>query len=120
MNEAWNRTIERSMQLPPQSGKDEQALLGALLDDNRHYSLLAMLTADDFADPVHAIIYEAIARNLDAGRPAYRSTLERELDGLLDEVGGAGYLEQLIGRGCDVVASARIILKLAVLREQEE
>jgi replicative DNA helicase len=107
------------MQLPPQSGKDEQALLGALLDDNRHYNLIAMLSADDFADPVHALIYKAIVRNLDEGRPAYRSTLERELDGLLDEVGGVGYLEQLNRRGCDVVASARIILKLAVLREHE-
>jgi hypothetical protein len=30
------------MKLPPQSGTDEQALLGALLDDNRHYKLIAM------------------------------------------------------------------------------
>lgn len=115
-----HRTIEQSMQLPPQSGEDEQALLGALLDDNRHYSLLVMLSADDFADPVHALIYEAISDNLNAGRPAYRPTLKRELDGLLSEVGGVSYLEQLNGRGCDVVASARTILKLASLREQGE
>jgi replicative DNA helicase len=44
------------MKLPPQSGKDEQALLGALLDDNRRYNLIAMLSADDFADPIHALI----------------------------------------------------------------
>jgi replicative DNA helicase len=120
MDEAENRTIERSMQLPPQSGTDEQALLGALLDDNRHYSLLAMLSADDFADPVHATIYEAIARNLGAGRTASRSTLKRDLMGKLGEVGGGGYLDQLYGDGCDVIASARIILKMAVLREHEE
>jgi replicative DNA helicase len=90
--------MSNPMKIPPQSGKDEQALLGALLDDNRHYNLIAMLSADDFADPVHALIYEAIARNLDAGRPAYRSTLERELSGQLDEVGGVSYLEQLNGQ----------------------
>jgi replicative DNA helicase len=108
------------MKLPPQTGKDEQSLLGALLDDNRHYNLIAMLSADDFADNIHALIYDAIARNLDAGRPAYRPTLERELADQLDEVGGVSYLEQLNGRKCDVIASARTILKMAVLREQEQ
>jgi replicative DNA helicase len=107
------------MQIPPSSVRDEQALLGALLDDNRHYSRLAMLSADDFADNIHALIYEAIIRNLDAGRPAYRPTLERELAGYLDEVGGVSYLEHLNGRKCDVIASARTILKMAALREQE-
>ncbi len=68
------------------------------MDDNRHYNLIAMLSADDFADNVHALIYEAIIRNLDAGRPAYRPTLERELNGQLDEVGGVSYLEQFNGR----------------------
>jgi hypothetical protein len=50
------------MKLPPQSGEDEQALLGALLDDNGHYSLIAMLSADDFADPVHALYYSGAGR----------------------------------------------------------
>ena len=99
--------------------KDEQALLGALLDDNRHWDKLALLSADDFVDNIHALIYDAIARNLH-GRPAYRPTLERELDGQLDEVGGVGYLEQLNGKGCDVIASARMIMKMAALREGED
>lgn len=66
-----------------------------MLDDNRNYTLLAMLSAQDFADNIHALIYEAIARNLDAGKAAaYRPTLERELKGQRDEVGGVSYLKQ--------------------------
>ena len=108
------------MNVPPSSLRHEQALLGALLDDNRHWNKLALLSADDFADNIHALIYDAIARNLDAGRPTYRPTLERELDGQLDEVGGVGYLEQLNGKGCDVIASARMIMKMAALRDGED
>jgi hypothetical protein len=59
-----------------------------LLDDNRHYNLIAMLAADDFADNIHALIFDAIGQDLDAGRPAYRSMLQRELADRLDEVGG--------------------------------
>jgi replicative DNA helicase len=108
------------MKIPPCCPKHEQALLGAVLDDNRHYNKLALLSADDFADNVHALIYAAIAENLDAGRAAYRPTLERELDGLLDEVGGVSYLEQLSGKGCEVIASARMILKMATLRDDKD
>ena len=78
-----------------------------------------MLSEDDFADNIHALIYRSIADKLDAGSPVYIPTLERELAGLLDEVGGVSYLEQLNGRGCDVIASARTILRMAALREVE-
>jgi replicative DNA helicase len=50
-----------------------------------------LLTPEHFADPVHACIYEAIARRIDAGQVADAVTLRTEFEqaGTLDAVGGA-------------------------------
>jgi replicative DNA helicase len=84
---------------PPTNLAAEQALLGALLANNKAYERVAeFLAPDHFADPVHGRIYAAIARRIEAQQLADAVTLKAEFEhsGLLDEVGGIGYLAKLL------------------------
>ena len=87
-----------SARLPPSNPQAEQALLGAILCNNRAYDLCAGLTAEHFADPVHAAIFDAARRRIEAGRKVDAVTLKGvfENTGVLDDAGGVGYLVQLI------------------------
>jgi replicative DNA helicase len=88
-----------AQRLPPSNLAAEQALLGALLANNRAYERVSdFLVAEHFADRVHGRIYEAISRRIEAGQLADAVTLKAELEhsGLLDEVGGTAYLAQLL------------------------
>lgn len=85
--------------LLPANLQAEQALLGALLASNKAYdSVAGFLRGEHFADPCNGRIYDAIARHCDAGRLVDAVTLlaEFEHSGVLDEVGGAAYLGQLL------------------------
>jgi replicative DNA helicase len=88
-----------SQRLPPANLEAEQALLGALLSNNKAYERVSeYLAPDHFADPVNGRIYAAIQRRIEAGQLADAVTLRAEFQnsGLLDEVGGAAYLGQLV------------------------
>jgi replicative DNA helicase len=88
-----------SQRLPPSNLQAEQALLGALLANNKAYERVSeFLSAEHFADPIHGRIYEAIRRRCEAGQIADPVTLRAtfEHSGVLDEVGGTAYLAQLL------------------------
>jgi replicative DNA helicase len=88
-----------SQRLPPSNTQAEQALLGALLANNKAYERVSeFLTHEHFADPVHGRIFQAIARRCEAGQIADPVTLRGEFEhsGVLDEVGGTAYLAQLL------------------------
>ncbi|MCS6931594.1 MAG: replicative DNA helicase [Acetobacteraceae bacterium] len=88
-----------SQRLPPANLQAEQALLGAILANNRAYERVSeFLAPEHFADPVHGRIYAAIARRIEAGQLADAVTLKAEFEhsGLLEEVGGTAYLAQLL------------------------
>lgn len=88
-----------SQRQPPANPQAEQALLGALLANNKAFDAVSgFLREEHFADPIHGRIYGAIARRVDAGQLADAITLKREFehDGVLEEVGGAQYLAQLL------------------------
>jgi replicative DNA helicase len=88
-----------SQRLPPANLAAEQALLGALLANNRAYERVSeFLAPDHFADPIHGRIYQAIARRIEASQLADAVTLRAEFEhsGILDEVGGTAYLAQLL------------------------
>ncbi len=88
-----------SQRLPPQNQQAEQALLGALLANNKAYERVSeFLVAEHFVDPIHGRIFAAIARRCDAGQLADAVTLRGEFEhsGILDEVGGTAYLAQLL------------------------
>jgi replicative DNA helicase len=88
-----------SQRLPPSNLQAEQALLGALLANNKAYERVSeFLAPEHFADPLHGRIYEAIVRRTEAGQLADAVTLKAEFEhsGVLDEVGGTAYLAQLL------------------------
>ncbi len=88
-----------SQRLPPSNLQAEQALLGALLGNNRAYERVSeFLAPEHFADPLHGRIFAAIARRIEAGQLADAVTLKAEFEhsGVLEEVGGTAYLAQLV------------------------
>lgn len=101
----------------------EQALCGTLLANCRRYELVGdILTAQHFADPLTARIFEDIARHVRAGKhvdaTSLRSTYQRE--GILDDVGGPAYLPKLITLlvpANTLVPYAKIIVDRWVRRE---
>ena len=91
--------LRLSQRVPPQSPQAEQALLGALLANNKAYEQVSeFLAPEHFADPVHGRIFRAIQRRIEAGQLADISTLRPEFEnsGELQEVGGPAYLAQLL------------------------
>ncbi len=99
MNTIDSPLLGLSQRLPPSNVQAEQALLGALLANNRAYERVSeFLIAEHFADPIHGRIYQSIARRIEAGQLADAVTLKAEFEhsGVLDEVGGTAYLAQLL------------------------
>jgi replicative DNA helicase len=88
-----------SQRLPPANMQAEQALLGALLSNNKAYERVSeFLVPEHFADAVHGRIYQAIQRRVEAGQLADAITLKAEFEhsDALTEVGGIAYLAQLL------------------------
>ena len=82
----------------PKNIEAEQALLGALLANNKVYEKISeILTPEHFSDPIHAQIYEVISKLITKGRVADVITLKNyfEQNGTLNEVGGHKYLIKL-------------------------
>lgn len=99
MNTIDSPLLGLSQRLPPSNLQAEQALLGAILANNRAYERVSeFLAPEHFADPIHGRIFQAIARRIEAGQLADAVTLKAEFEhaGVLDEVGGTAYLAQLL------------------------
>jgi replicative DNA helicase len=95
-----------SQRVPPHNLEAEQALLGAILTNNRAYERVAeYLAPEHFADAVHGRIFEAAGRRIARGQIADAVTLKSDLanDPVLEEVGGAAYLGQLIAASVTIV-----------------
>jgi replicative DNA helicase len=75
----------------------EQTLLGMILVNNNHYWKAAYLTPNDFFEPVHQRIFEAIKTIIEAGEAVAPIKLKPkfENDAALKPLGGAKYLMQL-------------------------
>ncbi|MDE2238638.1 MAG: replicative DNA helicase, partial [Rhodospirillales bacterium] len=88
-----------SQRFPPSNAQAEQALLGALLANNKAFERVSdFLAPEHFADPIHGRIFQAIARRCEQNMVADPITLRAELEhsGMLEEVGGTAYLAQLL------------------------
>jgi len=109
--------------LPPRNERAEQALLGALLANNKAYERVSeFLAPEHFADPVHARIYTAIVRRCEAGQVADPITLRAEFEhsGVLEEVGGTAYLAQLLSAMVGIINAGDYgrVIRDAWLRRQ--
>jgi replicative DNA helicase len=98
-----------SLRLPPQNAQAEQALLGALLANNKAFDRVSeFLQPHHFADPVHSFIFAAISRRVNAGQVADPVTLRGELENsnVMEPLGGVAYLAQLLGSMVGIINAA--------------
>ncbi len=82
----------------PQNIEAEQALLGALLANNKAFETISdYLKPVHFADPIHAKIYEVISKLITREHVADVIRLKKyfEQEGTLNDVGGSKYLIKL-------------------------
>jgi replicative DNA helicase len=94
---------------PPHNLEAEQALLGAILVNNRSYERVSeFLRPEHFADPVHGRIFASCAKLIDRGQIATPVTLKGlfDQDEALAEVGGAQYLVKLAASVVTVINAA--------------
>ncbi len=123
MNSIDTPLLGLSQRLPPSNPQAEQALLGALLANNKAYERVSeFLSHEHFADPVHARIFQAIARRCEAGQIADPVTLRAEFEhtGVLNEVGGTAYLAQLLSAMVGIINAGDYgrVIRDAWLRRQ--
>ena len=84
---------------PPANIQAEQHVIGTLLANPRNFELVAdQLQPKHFADPILARIFGDIRRRVQSGQHADAVTLRNyyQASGVLDEVGGPGYLAELL------------------------
>ncbi len=89
---------ETDFRAPPQNLAAEQALLGAILQNNNVYNKVAdFLRPEHFAESVHGRIFAAITRLIERGQLANAVTLKNQFDQdpALSERGGGQYLSRL-------------------------
>jgi len=111
------------VRVPPHNYEAEQALLGAVLTNNRALEKVAeFLRAEHFADPVHGRIYEscqALAARNQIANPVTLKTYMGNDPGLT-EMGGDAYLARLAGAAVTIINAedyGRLIFDLHLRRE---
>ena len=107
----------------PHNMEAEQALLGAILEDNRIIEQFSdFLRPDHLFVPVHQRIYDAILKLIDRGQNADALTLKAyfEKDADLNDVGGAEYISDLAASVVSVINAhhyAKLVYDLFIRRE---
>jgi replicative DNA helicase len=120
-------TVQReigTLQLPPPPADErvEQALLGAILFDNRVFEAVAdIVTEESFSNGIHGRIYAAIAHRLGRGERATPPILNVafEHDDALKALGGGQYLAHLAASAITTMNApeyARHVADLALRR----
>ncbi len=109
--------------LPPQSIEAEQSLLGCLMLDNRAIiKVVDFLKPRDFYKKTHQEIYQAMLDLFEKNEPIdllSTSTRLKEKN-LLEEIGGNGYLTELINSvptASNVLNYAKIVQRKRILRD---
>jgi replicative DNA helicase len=92
--------------LPPRNLEAEQALLGAILMNNRAQERVSeFLRAEHFSDPANGKIYQAMTLLIENRQIADVVTLKQlfERDEGLSQIGGVGYLARLAGSAVTII-----------------
>jgi replicative DNA helicase len=108
-NSPSNGIEAQGFRILPHNLEAEQALLGALLVDNRALENVGdIIRPEHFFAPVHQRIYDAISKMSERGQNADPVTLKPyfEKDAELEERGGAAYLGDLAASVITVVNAA--------------
>lgn len=108
--------------IPPQSIEAEQSVLGSILIDGDALArVIEILKPEDFYEPAHRLIYDAVLELFDRGKAVDLITLSEALrkKGKLEEIGGIEYLTELIHSVPTAVNAdyyAQIVREKAILR----
>jgi len=111
-----------AVRTPPHSIEAEQAVLGGLLIDNAAWDRIADLVGvPDFYRQDHKLIFGAISRLIDSGKPADAVTVYEALrnTGKADDAGGLVYLNTLAQNtpsAANIRRYAEIVRERSVLR----
>ena len=114
------------IKLPPHSVEAEQSVLGGLLLENSAWDRVADLIGEsDFYRADHRVIYRAIAKLIEHGRPADVITVGEALESTKDlpSVGGLAYLSALAANtpsAANIRRYAEIVRERAILRKLAE
>lgn len=106
-----------SQRLPPSNLQAEQALLGALLQNNKAIDRCGALRPDHFADPANARTFGEIKRRIDLGKLVDAVSL-KDFAGTLDD--GNAHLARLLASWVGIInvtEYAEVIRKDAMRRE---
>jgi len=103
----------------------EAELLGTLMTNNAVIDMVAdRVSPDDFAEPVHGLIYAAIVREASLGKASNPLTIKGHFEGgeTLDPFGGPAYLMRLTGNciGMTPRETAEQVVDLAIRRRMRE
>jgi replicative DNA helicase len=115
--------VSPAFRTPPHNFEAEQALLGALMLNNRAYDKVSeFLRPEHFAEPGHGRIFHACSKLIERGQMANPVTLKTylEQDNALNDIGGSEYLAQLAGSVVSIINAgdyARLIFDLHLRRE---
>lgn len=107
---------------PPQNLEAEQSVLGGILIDNQAFHrVVDIVDSDSFYRPAHQKIYQAMTELASKGDPIDVVTLTTKLKelSLYEEVGGAGYLAELLERVPTAVNAeyhARLVAEMGTKR----
>ncbi|HEY4367330.1 MAG TPA: replicative DNA helicase [Steroidobacteraceae bacterium] len=119
---ARDKAAVDDIRVPPHSVEAEQAVLGALMLDNRTWDAIAdRLVADDFYRRDHQLIFGAIAELAAKSEPSDAVTLAESLErqGHGEQTGGLAYLAGLVRdtpSAANVRAYAEIVRERSTLR----
>ena len=111
------------LRMPPHSIEAEQALLGGLLLDNHAWDKIGdYISESDFYRADHRLIYQQVARLIEAARPADVVTVSEALDraGKLSDAGGLQYIAALAQNtpsAVNIRRYAEIVRDRAVMRQ---
>ena len=129
MNNRVDPQIE-SLRVPPHSIEAEQSVLGGLLLDNAAWDKIAdMVSPDDFYRFYHRLIFQHIAKLINASRPADVITVFESLTSAAkaEDAGGITYLNALaqntpsaanIRRYAEIVRDRGVLRKLISVSDE--
>ena len=113
----------KELRIPPQDIEAEQSVLGALMIDQTAIgSVTDLLIPYDFYKKAHSMIFEAFLRLWEGREPIdiLSATTELKRVNLLQEVGGVGYLTELVNSvptATHVEHYAKIVKEKSILRD---
>lgn len=108
----------RLLKVPPHSLEAEQAVLGGLMIDNRHFDAVhEQIAPDDFYRPTHRLIFTALLELAKLDEPLDVVTLSDRLSDQdkLEEIGGLAYLAELAN---NTPSAANILAYTNIIREK--